>query len=61
MEYRFEEAQKLRFSIYDLDNETASLGDDDFLGSIECSLGEVCYTLPVVQCSSVFIDKYASP
>ena len=41
MEYRFEEAQKLRFAVYDLDNETASLADDDFLGSLECSLGEV--------------------
>ena len=41
MEYRFEEVQKLRFVVYDLDNETATLDDDDFLGSIECSLGEV--------------------
>ena len=41
LEYRFEEAQKLRFAVYDLDNETASLADDDFLGSLECSLGEV--------------------
>ena len=44
MEYRFEEAQKLKFSVYDLDNDTASLGDDDFLGSIECTLGEVRLT-----------------
>ena len=41
MEYRFEEAQKLKFAVYDLDNATASLGDDDFLGALECSLGEV--------------------
>ncbi len=33
--------QKLKFSVYDLDNATVSLGDDDFLGEIECSLGEV--------------------
>ena len=44
LEYRFEEAQKLRFAVYDLDNDTASLDDDDFLGSLECSLGEVCYS-----------------
>ena len=30
-----------RFSVYDLDNETATLGDDDFLGQLECTLGEV--------------------
>ncbi len=42
IEYRFEELQKLKFTIYDLDNATVSLGDDDFLGEIECSLGEVC-------------------
>ena len=41
MEYRFEEVQKLKFSVYDIDNETDSLGDDDFLGSLECTLGEV--------------------
>ena len=30
-----------RFSVYDLDNETATLADDDFLGQLECTLGEV--------------------
>ena len=41
MDYRFEEVQKLKFSVFDIDNETADLGDDDFLGSLECTLGEV--------------------
>ena len=27
--------------MYDLDNESASLADDDFLGQLECTLGEV--------------------
>ena len=39
--YRFEEVQKLKFSVYDLDNETRTLEDDDFLGQLECTLGEV--------------------
>ena len=30
-----------RLSVYDLDNETATLADDDFLGQLECTLGEV--------------------
>ena len=50
LEYRFEEAQKLRFAVYDLDNETASLADDDFLGSLECSLGEVAIIIVKLQC-----------
>ena len=41
MDYRFEEVQKLKFSIYDIDNESPTLDDDDFLGFIECTLGEV--------------------
>ena len=27
--------------MYDLDNATATLADDDFLGQLECTLGEV--------------------
>uniref|UniRef100_A0A2R9C242 Copine-1 n=1 Tax=Pan paniscus TaxID=9597 RepID=A0A2R9C242_PANPA len=51
LEYRFETVQKLRFGIYDIDNKTPELRDDDFLGGAECSLGQVCrqdLTLPVI-------------
>ena len=41
IDYYFEEVQKLKFSVYDIDNETQSLGDDDFLGEVECTLGHV--------------------
>lgn len=41
IEYHFETVQKLRFGIYDIDNKTPELGDDDFLGGAECSLGQV--------------------
>ena len=41
LNYLFEEVQKLDFRVYDLDNETAGLDDDDFLGSTETSLGQV--------------------
>ena len=34
--------QKLKFSVYDIDNVTDTLDDDIFLGSLECTLGEVC-------------------
>ena len=41
IEYRFEEVQNLKFMVYDLDNATSRLDDDDFLGCIQCTLGEV--------------------
>ena len=39
--YQFEVVQRLRFVVYDIDNDTASLADDDYLGGMECTLGEV--------------------
>ena len=41
MDYYFEMVQKLKFAVYDVDNESSSLGDDDFLGAMECTLGQV--------------------
>ena len=42
LDYHFEIHQMLRFSVYDCDNErTKSLDKQDFLGMIECSLGEI--------------------
>ena len=43
LEYCFEELQKLKFSVYDIDNKTPDLKDDDFLGSMECTLGQVSF------------------
>ncbi|XP_075867178.1 copine-1 isoform X3 [Microcebus murinus] len=52
LEYHFETVQKLRFGIYDIDNKTLDLGDDDFLGGAECSLGQIVssqtLTLPLM-------------
>ncbi|CAL4112498.1 unnamed protein product [Meganyctiphanes norvegica] len=41
MEYRFEERQLLRFSVFDWDNEKTQTKHQDSLGSIEASLGEI--------------------
>ena len=41
MDYKFEQVQKIRFSVYDVDNATQSLEDDDFLGSAVTTLGQV--------------------
>ncbi|RXN27952.1 copine-3 isoform X1 [Labeo rohita] len=40
VDYYFELVQKLRFGLYDIDNKTVDLSDDDFLGEFECSLGQ---------------------
>ena len=32
----------MKLQVYDLDNKTADLSDDDYLGGIECTLGQVC-------------------
>ncbi len=39
--YRFEELQKLKFKIYDIDSASAVLEQHDFLGEAECNLGQI--------------------
>lgn len=41
LQYKFEERQLLKFEVYDSDADSARLEDHDFIGSMECSLGEV--------------------
>ncbi|ESO91349.1 hypothetical protein LOTGIDRAFT_209681 [Lottia gigantea] len=41
IDYYFEENQKLKFEIYDVDSDKRKLSDHDFLGKLECSLGEI--------------------
>merc|ERR1712013_449771 len=53
LHYKFEERQQLRFDVYDSDSNSANLDDHDFIGSMECSRGEVitqteCDHLPAV-------------
>ena len=44
IDYYFEEVQKLKFAVFDIDNATHALEDDDFLGEIECTLGNVSFS-----------------
>ncbi|XP_051016556.1 copine-3 isoform X2 [Acomys russatus] len=41
IDYYFEVVQKLKFGIYDIDNKTIELSDDDFLGESEVTLGQI--------------------
>jgi len=52
IDYRFEERQLLKLAVYDIDSRNAKLDDHDFLGDVECSLGEV-----MAQQSKGFMKK----
>uniref|UniRef100_A0A3B4VF29 Copine I n=1 Tax=Seriola dumerili TaxID=41447 RepID=A0A3B4VF29_SERDU len=41
LDYHFETVQNLKLGIYDIDNSTSDLGDDDYLGGIELTLGQI--------------------
>ena len=34
--------QKLKFEVYDIDSDNCNLAEADFLGQLECTLGQVC-------------------
>lgn len=56
LDYYFEEVQKLRFSVYDIDNKTPEVSDDDFLGQIECTLGEVWFCLRLLLLTTYLLS-----
>ncbi|XP_061876613.1 copine-3-like isoform X3 [Entelurus aequoreus] len=41
IDYYFETVQRLKFCLYDIDNNTYDLADDDFLGELQCTLGQI--------------------
>lgn len=41
LHYFFEEVQKLKFEVYDVDSKSTNLRDQDFIGSAECTLGSI--------------------
>uniref|UniRef100_A0A8B9HH78 Copine I n=1 Tax=Astyanax mexicanus TaxID=7994 RepID=A0A8B9HH78_ASTMX len=41
IDYHFEKVQKLKLGVYDIDNKSVDLKDDDYLGGFECTLGQV--------------------
>lgn len=45
LDYHFEKVQKLKLGVYDIDNKSVDLSDDDYLGGFECTLGQVSYLL----------------
>ncbi|KAM6928064.1 copine-1 isoform 2-T3 [Xenentodon cancila] len=41
LDYHFETVQDLKLGVYDIDNSTSDLGDDDYLGGVELTLGQI--------------------
>ncbi|TKR60689.1 hypothetical protein L596_027898 [Steinernema carpocapsae] len=41
VDYFFEEVQKIRFDVYDVDSKSKNLADHDFIGSANTTLGEI--------------------
>lgn len=46
LEYFFEEKQPLQFHVFDAEDGATSPSNDTFLGSTECTLGQVCIPTP---------------
>lgn len=65
LDYYFEMVQRLKFCVYDIDNNSYSLEDDDFLGELECTLGQVSLPRPVLVGGGGMVDwgngSYFSP
>lgn len=47
VDYYFEEVQRLRFELHDISSGNNGLRDADFLGAMECTLGQVSASFDV--------------
>ncbi|XP_072259746.1 copine-1 isoform X1 [Pyxicephalus adspersus] len=41
IDYYFEKVQNIKFGVYDIDNKSVNLNDDDYLGGFECTIGQI--------------------
>lgn len=57
LDYFFEESQKLKFELYDVDSLTDDLSKHDFLGRAECSLAEIVSSNSLKKALSGIKDK----
>lgn len=55
VDYYFEEVQRLRFELHDISSGNNGLRDADFLGAMECTLGQVCMFFDLF-----FLSRYVS-
>ncbi|EFC39893.1 predicted protein [Naegleria gruberi] len=57
--YKFEEIQPIQFFIYDVDNESSTLNDDDFLGKCELKISDIV-SKPNSTINVPLLDKYGN-
>uniref|UniRef100_A0A8C4HIM9 Copine-3 n=1 Tax=Dicentrarchus labrax TaxID=13489 RepID=A0A8C4HIM9_DICLA len=57
IDYYFEMVQRLKFCVYDIDNNTYDLSDDDFLGELECTLGQKTLVVPPPFHCSIYAEE----
>lgn len=58
VDYYFEEVQRLRFELHDISSGNNGLRDADFLGAMECTLGQVRTFLSVLDESCLYSHLY---
>lgn len=55
VDFYFEEVQRLRFEVHDISSNHNGLKEADFLGGMECTLGQVSVTAIFPPCCSFFV------
>ena len=58
IDYFFEEVQKIKIMVFDVDNATQQLADDDFLGRHECTLGQVWSFFNHIEHTKTFLSAF---
>lgn len=59
LQYHFESVQNLKLCVYDIDNSSKDLSDDDFLGGAELTLGQIVSSKTVTRPLQLKKDKPA--
>uniref|UniRef100_A0A3B3UY91 Copine-3 n=1 Tax=Poecilia latipinna TaxID=48699 RepID=A0A3B3UY91_9TELE len=59
VDYHFETVQNLKFGVYDIDNSTSNLADDDYLGGAELTLGQIVSSKTITRPLQLKKDKPA--
>ncbi|XP_041639076.1 copine-1 isoform X2 [Cheilinus undulatus] len=59
VDYHFETVQNLKLGVYDIDNKSKDLGDDDYLGGVELTLGQIVSSKTITRPLQLKKDKPA--
>uniref|UniRef100_A0A8C5DWW8 Copine-3 n=1 Tax=Gouania willdenowi TaxID=441366 RepID=A0A8C5DWW8_GOUWI len=59
VDYHFETVQNLKLGVYDIDNSTSKLKDDDYLGGVELTLGQIVSSKTITRPLQLKKDKPA--